>query len=127
MGQENPSELKAQKLARSVTRGLVDRDLKPDVEEKRRIDAILLYPPNRSCHPYFVVNIHRLSSLRTFAHFCSGAVSSIGTAFCVPFGQIAAYDAGQTAGTWEGIWRCAKLLYPPNRSAFVGHLGVAIN
>lgn len=48
VGRENPSELKAQKLARSVTRGLVDRDLKPDVEEKRQIDAILLYPPNRS-------------------------------------------------------------------------------
>lgn len=47
VGRENPSELKAQKLARSVTRGLVDRDLKPDVEEKRQIDAILLYPPNR--------------------------------------------------------------------------------
>lgn len=50
VGRENPSELKAQKLARSVTRGLVDRDLKPDVEEKRQIDAILLYPPNR-CVP----------------------------------------------------------------------------
>lgn len=47
VGRENPSELKAQKLARSVTRGLVDRDLKPDVEEKRQIDAILLYPPDR--------------------------------------------------------------------------------
>ena len=47
VGRENPSELKAQKLARSVTRGLVDRDLKPDVEQKRQIDAILLYPPNR--------------------------------------------------------------------------------
>ncbi len=53
VGRENPSELKAQKLARSVTRGLVDRDLKPDVEEKRQIDAILLYPPNR-CVPFCI-------------------------------------------------------------------------
>ena len=47
VGWENPSEKKAQKLARSATRGLVDRDLKPDTEERRRIAALLLYPPNR--------------------------------------------------------------------------------
>lgn len=47
VGWENPSELKAQKLARSAARGLVDRDLKPDTEERRRISALLLYPPNR--------------------------------------------------------------------------------
>ena len=29
-GRENPAELKAQKLARSLTRGVVDRDLKPN-------------------------------------------------------------------------------------------------
>lgn len=48
VGWDNPSELKAQKLARSAARGLVDRDLKPDTEERRRISALLLYPPNRS-------------------------------------------------------------------------------
>ena len=47
VGWDNPSELKAQKLARSAARGLVDRDLKPDTEERRRISALLLYPPNR--------------------------------------------------------------------------------
>ncbi|KAK9811578.1 hypothetical protein WJX72_006428 [[Myrmecia] bisecta] len=47
VGRSNPAELKAQKLARSGTRGLIDRDLKPDTEEKRRINAVLLYPPNR--------------------------------------------------------------------------------
>ncbi|KAK9813719.1 hypothetical protein WJX73_005251 [Symbiochloris irregularis] len=48
MGRENPAEHKAQKMARSVTRGLVDRALKPDTEEKRFINEILHYPPNRS-------------------------------------------------------------------------------
>ena len=52
VGWDNPSEKKAQKLARSVTRGLVDRDLKPDTEERRRIATLLLYPPNR----YWVPN-----------------------------------------------------------------------
>lgn len=47
MGRDNPAELKAQKLARSLTRGMVDHDLKPDTEERRAINAILLYPPNR--------------------------------------------------------------------------------
>lgn len=39
--------MKAQKLARSLTRGVIDRDLKPDTEERRRIAAILRQPPNR--------------------------------------------------------------------------------
>lgn len=47
IGRENPAELKAQKLARSVTRGMVDRNLKPDTEERQRISAVLDYPPNR--------------------------------------------------------------------------------
>jgi hypothetical protein len=47
VGRENPAELKAQKLARSVTRGMVDRNLKPDTEERLRIEAVLDYPPNR--------------------------------------------------------------------------------
>eukprot|EP00887_Chlorella_sp_A99_P006299 scaffold3.g6299.t1 len=51
VGRENPSELKAQKLARSLTRGLVDRALKPDTEERRAIAAVLAYPPNRPLAP----------------------------------------------------------------------------
>lgn len=47
VGRENPAEAKAQKLARSLTRGMVDKKLKPDTEERRRIEAILDYPPNR--------------------------------------------------------------------------------
>ena len=47
VGRENPAEAKAAKLARSLTRGLVDKKLKPDTEERRRIEAVLDYPPNR--------------------------------------------------------------------------------
>ena len=47
VGRDNPAELKAQKLARSFTRGVVDRSLRPDTEDKRRIQDILRLAPNR--------------------------------------------------------------------------------
>lgn len=47
VGRENPAEAKAAKLARSLTRGMVDKRLKPGTEERRRIEAVLDYPPNR--------------------------------------------------------------------------------
>jgi phosphatidylinositol 3-kinase len=47
VGLDNPAELKAAKLARSVTRGLIDKDLKPNSDERRRIQAVLQLPPNK--------------------------------------------------------------------------------
>lgn len=47
LGRDNPCEFKAQKLARGLSRGVVDRGLKPDTEERRRIAAVLALPPNR--------------------------------------------------------------------------------
>lgn len=47
MGFENPSVAKQIKLARSVARGVIDRDLKPDVAERRHISALLRLPPTR--------------------------------------------------------------------------------
>ena len=47
VGRDIPAEAKAAKLARSLTRGMVDKRLKPDTEERRRIEAVLDYPPNR--------------------------------------------------------------------------------
>lgn len=35
VGKQNPSENKQLKLARSVTRGLIDRELKPSSNEKK--------------------------------------------------------------------------------------------
>ncbi len=47
VGRDSPPELKAQKMARSGARGLDDRNLKPDTEERRRINAILMQPSSR--------------------------------------------------------------------------------
>ncbi|XP_022962160.1 phosphatidylinositol 3-kinase, root isoform [Cucurbita moschata] len=48
MGKINPSEHKQLKLARSLTRGIIDRDLKPSSNERKSIQRILKYPPTRS-------------------------------------------------------------------------------
>lgn len=44
---ENPAERKHQKLSRSVGRGVIDMELKPDGAEKRRLSAIIQLPPTR--------------------------------------------------------------------------------
>jgi phosphatidylinositol 3-kinase len=44
---ENPAERKHQKLSRSLGRGVVDMELKPDGAEKRRLSAIINLPPTR--------------------------------------------------------------------------------
>ncbi|XP_052204901.1 phosphatidylinositol 3-kinase, root isoform isoform X2 [Diospyros lotus] len=47
VGKVNPSEHKQLKLARSLTRGIIDRDLKPSSSERKSIQRILKYPPTR--------------------------------------------------------------------------------
>ncbi|CAI0434662.1 unnamed protein product [Linum tenue] len=48
VGKINPSEHKQLKLARSLTRGIIDKDLKPSSNERKSIQRILKYPPTRS-------------------------------------------------------------------------------
>ncbi|KAH9773220.1 phosphatidylinositol 3-kinase VPS34 [Citrus sinensis] len=48
VGKINPSEHKQLKLARSLTRGIIDRDLKPSNAERKSIQRILKYPPTRT-------------------------------------------------------------------------------
>ncbi|XP_062110333.1 phosphatidylinositol 3-kinase, root isoform [Humulus lupulus] len=48
VGKINPSEHKQLKLARSLTRGIIDRDLKPSSNERKSIQRILKYPPTRT-------------------------------------------------------------------------------
>ncbi|XP_010533951.1 PREDICTED: phosphatidylinositol 3-kinase VPS34 isoform X2 [Tarenaya hassleriana] len=48
LGKINPSEHKQLKLARSLDRGIIDKDLKPSANERRSIQIILKYPPTRS-------------------------------------------------------------------------------
>ncbi|GFR39758.1 hypothetical protein Agub_g242, partial [Astrephomene gubernaculifera] len=47
VGRDNLAELKAQKLARGLHGGVLDRDLKPNSEERRALQAILKLPPNK--------------------------------------------------------------------------------
>eukprot|EP00249_Psilotum_nudum_P022815 c28649_g1_i1 orf=409-2850(-) len=48
VGRQNPSENKQLKLARSLTRVVIDRDLKPSSVERKEIQKILKYPPTRN-------------------------------------------------------------------------------
>ncbi|XP_077244146.1 vacuolar protein sorting 34 isoform X2 [Tasmannia lanceolata] len=48
VGRINPSEHKQLKLARSLTRGIIDRDLKPSSNERKSIQRILKHPPTRT-------------------------------------------------------------------------------
>ncbi|KAL7609297.1 phosphatidylinositol 3-kinase, root isoform [Lactuca sativa] len=48
LGKINPSEHKQLKLARSLNRGIIDRDLKPSSTERKSIQRILKYPPTRT-------------------------------------------------------------------------------
>jgi hypothetical protein len=41
LGRTNPSEHKQLKLARSLTRGIVDRDLKPSSNERKYVQVVL--------------------------------------------------------------------------------------
>lgn len=47
VSKENPAERKAQKLARSISRSTVDKDVKPDSVERRDLQAALRLPPTR--------------------------------------------------------------------------------
>eukprot|EP00850_Spirogloea_muscicola_P004644 SM000020S05994 [mRNA] locus=s20:381175:386922:+ [translate_table: standard] len=48
VGRQDPAELKQLKLARSLARGAIDRDLKPNSTERREIAVVLGHPPTRS-------------------------------------------------------------------------------
>ncbi|KAF2555309.1 hypothetical protein F2Q68_00017566 [Brassica cretica] len=48
LGKFNPSEHKQLKLARSLDRGIIDRDLKPSNAERKSIQSVLKYPPTRT-------------------------------------------------------------------------------
>ncbi|KAK3441543.1 hypothetical protein EUGRSUZ_B01666 [Eucalyptus grandis] len=48
VGRINPSEHKQLKLARSITRGIIDKDLKPNSTQRKSIQKLLKYPPTRT-------------------------------------------------------------------------------
>ena len=51
LGLENPAERKHQKLTRSVARGVVDHDLKPNGEERRSLATAIALPPRPAAPP----------------------------------------------------------------------------
>ncbi|EFJ26575.1 hypothetical protein SELMODRAFT_97360 [Selaginella moellendorffii] len=48
VGRQNPCENKQIKLARHVTRGVIDHELKPSITDRKEIARILQYPPTRN-------------------------------------------------------------------------------
>ncbi|XP_062191805.1 phosphatidylinositol 3-kinase, root isoform-like isoform X2 [Phragmites australis] len=48
LGRTNPSEHKQLKLSRSLTRGIVDKDLKPSSNERKLLQTIIKFPPTRT-------------------------------------------------------------------------------
>ncbi|VAI27506.1 unnamed protein product [Triticum turgidum subsp. durum] len=51
LGRTNPSEHKQLKLARSLTRGIIDKDLKPSSNERKSLQRIIKCPPTRTILP----------------------------------------------------------------------------
>ena len=94
VGRENPAEAKAAKLARSLTRGLVDKKLKPDTEERRRIEAVLDYPPNRCC---WLVDWWAVEGFECVAHLAQAS----GASLCV--GLWAQRSAAVGPQRWAGL------------------------
>ena len=99
VGRENPAELKAAKLARSLARGHADRDLKPNSDERRAIAAVLKLPPNRP------LGSEERALLWRYRYSLRGDKRAL-TKFlkCVDWGD--AYEARQAAelmGEWAPI------------------------
>lgn len=78
VGWENPAELKAAKLARSVTRGVIDRDLKPNSDERRRIAAVLRLPPNKPLAPEAKALLWRFRWAAKYHLWCCTLCSVLG-------------------------------------------------
>ena len=96
VGLDNPAELKAAKLARSVTRGVLDRDARPDTGERARIAAVLQLPPNKcdglsySCSGAVCGSAHAIASKHRrlrFAHHDSHKAffGQFSSAICLAF------------------------------------------
>jgi hypothetical protein len=75
VGRENPSELKAAKLARSMARGVEDRDLKPNTKERQQIEAVIVAPPNRNA----AHSKHCICQSSLSLHCVAGLLSSLRT------------------------------------------------
>ncbi|KAL8149304.1 phosphatidylinositol 3-kinase, root isoform [Apium graveolens] len=105
VGRINPSEHKQLKLARSLTRGIIDRDLKPSSTERRSIQRILKYPPTRTLngderHLLWKFRFSLMSEKRALTKFLR----------CVEWSDVQeAKQAIDLMGRWEMIDVCDAL------------------
>ncbi|XP_076943755.1 phosphatidylinositol 3-kinase, root isoform-like [Bidens hawaiensis] len=110
VGKINPSEHKQLKLARSLNRGIIDRDLKPSSTERKSIQRILKYPPTRTLSGderqlLWKFRFSLMSEKRALTKFLR----------CVEWSDVQeAKQAIELMGRWEMIDVCdaLELLYP---------------
>ncbi|KAL5723815.1 phosphatidylinositol 3-kinase [Ranunculus cassubicifolius] len=105
VGRTNPSEHKQLKLARSLTRGIIDKDLKPSVNERKSIQGILKYPPTRT------LNGEERQLLWKFRFYLTTDKKAL-TKFlrCVEWSDLQeAKQAVELMGKWETIDVCDAL------------------
>ncbi|KAF2292760.1 hypothetical protein GH714_027903 [Hevea brasiliensis] len=124
LGKINPSEHKQLKLARSLTRGIVDRDLKPSYNERKSIQRILKYPPTRTLNGderqlLWKFRFSLLSEKRALTKFLR----------CVELSDVQeAKQALEMMGRWEMIDVCdaLELLSPVFESEEVRAYAVSV-
>nr|AMK48030.1 putative phosphatidylinositol 3- nodule isoform isoform x1 [Lupinus angustifolius] len=124
VGKINPSEHKQLKLARSLTRGVIDRDLKPSSNERKSIQRILKYPPTRTLNGderqlLWKFRFSLMSEKRALTKFLR----------CVEWSDIQeAKQALELMGKWEMIDVCdaLELLSPVFESEEVRAYAVSV-
>ncbi|KAI3937878.1 hypothetical protein MKW92_004481 [Papaver armeniacum] len=119
VGRINPSEHKQLKLARSLTRGIIDRDLKPSINERKSIQKVLKYPPTWNLSGderqlLWKFRFYLMSEKRALTKFLR----------CVEWSDIQeAKQALELMGKWETIDVCDALeLLSPVRAYAVSVL-----
>ncbi|XP_026384357.1 phosphatidylinositol 3-kinase, root isoform-like [Papaver somniferum] len=124
VGRINPSEHKQLKLARSLTRGIIDRDLKPSINERKSIQKVLKYPPTWNLSGderqlLWKFRFYLMSEKRALAKFLR----------CVEWSDIQeAKQALELMGKWETIDVCdaLELLSPVFESEEVRAYAVSV-
>ncbi|GAV61020.1 LOW QUALITY PROTEIN: Arf domain-containing protein/PI3_PI4_kinase domain-containing protein/PI3Ka domain-containing protein/PI3K_C2 domain-containing protein [Cephalotus follicularis] len=124
VGKVNPSEHKQLKLARSLARGIIDRDLKPSSNERKSIQRILKYPPTRTLSGeerqlLWKFRFSLMSEKRALTKFLR----------CVEWSDVQeAKQALQLMGKWEMIDVCdaLELLSPVFESEEVRAYAVSV-
>ncbi|KAL3750018.1 hypothetical protein ACJRO7_011059 [Eucalyptus globulus] len=124
VGRINPSEHKQLKLARSLTRGIIDKDLKPNSTQRKSIQKLLKYPPTRTLSGderqlLWKFRFSLMSEKRALTKFLR----------CVEWSDVQeAKQALELMGRWETIDVCdaLELLSPVFKSEEVRAYAVSV-